>query len=218
MALRLSEVRYGALLTYSPNGRSDADIRSQGVMTLLKTDGFVQDPPVIMSQWVAQQVRERIGSLPFASLFQRSPVLVPVPSSSLMRQGTLWVPQRIATALLSAGLGRQVATCLARAQALPKAAWSAAGDRPTAQQQYDTMTVQGSLSEPGHILLIDDIVTRGATFVGAANRLADLFPNANIDAFAAMRTVSNPEEFRREYDPQLGSVRLRSDGSTLRRP
>ncbi|MDG7031901.1 MAG: phosphoribosyltransferase, partial [Nitrososphaerota archaeon] len=70
------------------------------------------------------------------------------------------------------------------------------------------MEVQGRLSEPESVLLIDDIITRGATLLGAANRLADAFPNARISAFAAMRTVSNPDEFQREYDPQMGNVRL----------
>ncbi len=218
MSLRVSELQFGSLLSYSPNGGTPKDLHSQGVMTLLKTDGFLQPPPTLMSQWIAQQVRQNINSLPFATLFQPTSVLVPVPSSSLMRTGTLWVPQRLASALASQGLGGQVASCLVRTQAVPKAALSPPRLRPTAQGHYGTLEVQGRLSEPETILLIDDIITRGATLLGAANRLADVFPHARISAFAAMRTVSNPDEFQREYDPQLGTVRLREDGSTLRRP
>jgi len=217
MSLRLSELQFGSLLSYSPNGGTPKDFHSQGVMTLLKTDSFLQPPPILMSQWVARQVRQNINSLPFATLFQPTSVLVPVPSSSLMRAGTLWVPQRIASALASQGLG-QVVSCLVRTQAVPKAALSPTRLRPTARRHYETLEVQGRLSEPESILLIDDIITRGATLLGAANRLADAFPKARISAFAAMRTVSNPDEFRREYEPQIGAVRLREDGSTLRRP
>lgn len=217
MSLRLSELQFGSLLSYSPNGGTPKDLHSQGVMTLLKTDSFLQPPPTLMSQWVAQQVRQNINSLPFANLFQPTSVLVPVPSSSLMRAGTLWVPQRLASALAGHGLG-QVVSCLVRTQAVPKAASSPARLRPTARRHYETLEVQVRLSEPETILLIDDIITRGATLLGAANRLADAFPHARISAFAAMRTVSNPDEFQREYDPQLGTVRLREDGSTLRRP
>ncbi len=217
MSLRLSELQYGSLLSYSPNGGTPKDLHSQGVMTLLKTDSFLQPPPVLMSHWVAQQVRQNINSMPFATLFQPTPVLVPVPSSSLMRAGTLWVPQRLAAALADQGLG-QVVSCLVRTQAVPKAAQSPARLRPTARRHYETLEVQGRLSEPESVLLIDDIITRGATLLGAANRLADAFPNARISAFAAMRTVSNPDEFQREYDPQMGNVRLREDGSALRRP
>lgn len=218
MSLRLFELQFGSLLSYSPNGGTPKDLHSQGVMTLLKTDGFLQTPPTLMSQWIAQQVRQGINSLPFAALFQPASVLVPVPSSSLMRAGTLWVPQRLASALVGPGLGGQVAPCLVRTQAVPKAAQSPAKTRPTARLHYDTMAVQGRISEPEAILLVDDIITRGATLLGAANRLADAFPNARISAFAAMRTVSNPDEFEREYDPQMGTVHLREDGSTLRRP
>jgi hypothetical protein len=218
MSLRLSELQFGSFLSYSPNGSSPDDVHSQGVMTLLKADGFLGSPPILMSQWVARQVRQNLNSLPFASLFQRTSVLVPVPSSSLMRAGTLWVPQRIATALASEGLGGQTVSCLVRTQAVPKAAFSPSRDRPTARRHYETLAVQGRLSEPETILMVDDIITRGATLLGAANRLAEAFPHARISAFAAMRTVSNPDEFQKEYDPRMGVVRLREDGSTLRRP
>lgn len=217
MSLRLSELQFGSLLSYSPNGTSPGDIHSQGVRSLLKADGFLQDPPILMSQWVARQVRENIGSLPFASLFQHA-LLVPIPSSSLMREGTLWVPQRLSAALNAEGLGGQTVSCLVRTEAVPKAAFSTSRDRPTARRHYETLAVQGRLLEPESILMIDDIITRGATLLGAANRLAEAFPRARISAFVAMRTVSNPDEFRREYDPQMGVVRLREDGSTLRRP
>jgi phosphoribosylpyrophosphate synthetase len=49
------------------------------------------------------------------------------------------------------------------------------------------MQVQKVLSEPSNILLVDDIITRGATLLGAASRLAEAFPKAEIRAFAVMR-------------------------------
>ena len=48
--------------------------------------------------------------------------------------------------------------------------------RPTAEQHYESISVQGILSEPEEILLVDDVVTRGVTLLGCANRLADAFP------------------------------------------
>ena len=100
----------------------------------------------------------------------------------------------------------------------PKAAASLSKDRPTSLQQYESMTVQGKLSEPEEIVVVDDIVTRGATVLGAASRLRDSFPHARIVGFAAMRTVSNPDEFEGEYSPCSGSIESQDGGGTLRRP
>ena len=80
------------------------------------------------------------------------------------------------------------------------------------------MSVTGILSKPDEIILVDDVVTRGATLLDAANRLADAFPETPIRAFAAMRTISNPEEFNELYDPCVGTIDLRESGDTLRRP
>jgi hypoxanthine phosphoribosyltransferase len=100
---------------------------------------------------------------------------------------------------------------------LRKAATSLARDRPTALQHYESLEVKKMLSDPSEILLIDDIVTRGATLLGAANSLKKAFPRAHINAFAAMRSISPPDIFREVYDPCKGIISL--DGrSTFRRP
>lgn len=219
MSLRLTELEYGSLLSYSTKGNSSAIHHSQGIMSLLKQDTPFQDPPITMSRWVAQQIVRDRSALPFSSFFQSYPILVPTPSSSLMRKGTLWVPERLANALVALGLGREVVSCLARTEAVPKSALSPRWACTTTHRHYDTIAVQGRLSQPDEILLVDDVVTRGATLLGAANRLSDAFPDARIRAFAAMRAVGNPKEFRREYDPQVGRITLRSsDGQTFRRP
>ena len=80
------------------------------------------------------------------------------------------------------------------------------------------MTVQKILDEPEEILLVDDIITRGSTLLGAANKLADAFPNTRIRAFAFMRTITNPSEFESIVKPCTGNITLREDGWPLRRP
>jgi len=52
------------------------------------------------------------------------------------------------------------------------------------------------LMAPASIVLIDDILTRGHTFLGAAWRLHEAFPETKIVAFAAMRTISKEKELR----------------------
>ena len=74
-----------------------------------------------------------------------------------------------------------------------------------------------TLSEPREILLVDDIITRGATMLGAANKLRNTFPLARIRGFAAMRTISPPDIFNQAYDPCLGVITFNGQ-DTFRRP
>nr|NIP61938.1 phosphoribosyltransferase [Nitrosopumilaceae archaeon]NIU01370.1 phosphoribosyltransferase [Nitrosopumilaceae archaeon]NIU87713.1 hypothetical protein [Nitrosopumilaceae archaeon]NIV66109.1 hypothetical protein [Nitrosopumilaceae archaeon]NIX61972.1 hypothetical protein [Nitrosopumilaceae archaeon] len=63
--------------------------------------------------------------------------------------------------------------------------------------------------------LVDDVVTRGATIIGAANRLKDVFPDATIRAFVAVRTVGS--KFSRLIDPCKDTIILQN-GETYRKP
>jgi predicted amidophosphoribosyltransferase len=215
----LPRLEYGSLLSYSSRGNSAEIIHSQDIMRKLKADGFIQSPPVLMSQWVARTILENRRTLEFASFFQANTVLVPAPKSSLMREGSLWVPERLSSALVECGLGKQVAPMLKRVKAVPKAAWSSPEERPLPLEHFESMEVQKLLSDPTEILLVDDIVTRGSTLLGAASRLAEVFPKSRIRAFAAMRTVSNPIEFVKEYQPIKGDIIYRAMvGDTIRSP
>src|SRR2546428_8487605 len=77
-------------------------------MKIIKADDFIENPPITMSEWIARNVQQRMANLPFASFFQKDTILVPVPRSSLMQPNSLWVPNRIATALVKRGLGKAV--------------------------------------------------------------------------------------------------------------
>ena len=214
----LPELQYGALLSYASHGFSAEVKRSKDIMLVLKRDGFVQDPPILMSQWVAQTIQQNRNMLAFDSFFRPNTILVPTPKSSLMKEGTLWVPHRLAIALVNCGLGKEVAQILKRVRPVSKAAWSSPEKRPLPHEHYESMEVQKSLSEPSNILLIDDIITRGSTLLGAASRLAEVFPSAHICAFAVMRAITNECDFEKVYYPIVGTIRLRTEGDTLRWP
>ncbi len=119
-----------------------------------------------------------------------------------MKPDTLWVPERIANALVRRGFGARVASFLIRVNAVPKSAFSSSNERPTPNQHFQSMAMQGSLAPPDEIVLVDDIVTRGHTPIGAANRLLEAFPSTRVRAFIAMRTISHPVSFSRVYDPK----------------
>lgn len=191
----LSEIEFGSLLAYSPRGNSTLQCRSRTVMRALKNDEYLNlgNDQILMSDYVAEGIQNNMRKLPFADYFDTKPVLVPIPNSSLNKRGTLWVPQRIATALVRHGLGSRVAECLKRVTPLRRSATSLAADRPKAEEHSDSIEVTKMLDEPREFLLVDDVVTRGATLLGAASKLADAFPNVQIRAFVAMRTISKPE-------------------------
>lgn len=215
--LHISKIEFGALLSYSPKCISEAAQRSRTAMRALKDDQFVSTPPILMSDFIGAAIRANLSNLPFAHFFEKNPILVPIPRSSLTKPGTLWVPQRLARALVSRGLGSSVEECLKRVTPLRKSATSFSADRPKAFEHYSSMEVQKMFPEPQDILLIDDIVTRGATSLGAANKLAEAFPDAHIRVFSAMRTISPPDTFIDTMAPCTGSIELRGVES-FRRP
>ena len=219
--MRITYLDFGSFLCYTPRGSSVEIDRAREVMKIIKADDFIENPPITMSEWIARNVQQRIANLPFASFFQKDTILVPVPRSSLMQPNSLWVPNRIATALVKRGLGKAVVAHLARKTPVRKAAWSKPSERPKVKEHFETMSVQGSISEPppDQILLVDDIITRGATLLGAANRLAEVLPTARIRAFVGMATISDSSDFVALFKPLIGRVQYRPQTEdTIRRP
>ena len=222
--MQLTQIEFGSLLSYCPRGDSEPILRAREVRNVLKADGFVNNSsgsgqPISMSEWVAHTMSQFRTRLPFSGFFAADSILVPTPSSSLLQPDSLWVPERVANALVKYGFGKEVVSCLKRTSAVRKAAYSRAEDRTKPVEHYQSMGVQGSLNSANEIVLVDDIVTRGATLLGAANRLHDVFPAAKIRAFAVMRTISDPSEFRAFYDPRIGTITYREEqGDTIRRP
>lgn len=213
--MHLSTIEFGSLLSYSPRGNSDSQCRSRTITMALKNDQYVQlgSNQILMSDYIAQNLKTEMTNLPFVNYFKMNPILVPIPNSSFNKSGTLWVPQRIANALFKKGLGTKVVECLKRIKPLQKSATSLAANRPKASAHFDSLEVKKILFEPQEILLIDDVVTRGATLLGAANKLLEAYPDANIRAFAAIRTISTPENFTKIYDPCIGTITLRGEGT-----
>jgi hypothetical protein len=219
--VRITSLDFGSLLCYCPRPSSSAMQDAYQVMLAIKQDPFGGDPPILMSERIARAVQENLPSLPFAYFFQPETTLVPVPKSSLMLRDTLWVPLRIATALAKRGVGSQVDPCLARVTAVRKAASSRASERPKPKDHFASLSVQRRISgpPPKEILLVDDIITRGSTLLGAANRLAEAFPQTRIRAFGAMTTISDPTDFVSLSKPLIGSIQYRpSKEDTIRTP
>ena len=214
-ALR-SELPYAALLTYSPRGTSPISLRSQFFCYRIKSDGVIDDPPVraieraieALSNDACADVREFLGT---------GATLIPCPPSAPFpprQKPALWVPLRICEALRGAGFGSRILPCLRRVEAVPKSAFAAPGERPSPSRHMSTMTVESTLDPPDMITVVDDVVTKGATLLGAASLLARAFPNAEIRAFALVRTQGYVKDIERILDPVVGRIsRTRNRGA-----
>ncbi len=209
-----TEVEFGSLLTYTPRGTSEKAREAITTMTYLKGDK-VTDSNILMSEYLARMIKKDIHKFPFADYFNSKTILIPAPKGSLCKSGTLWVPKQLTTALVKNGLGRSSEPCLERIKPVSKSSGQQDGSkRPTALQHYKSMNIQKLLFEPEDIILLDDVITRGATIMGGVNRLREAFPNSKIRAFT-MRVISNVKDFVDVKEPCIGKITM--DGKYTRR-
>ena len=206
--MNISKVEFGSLLTYTPRGDSEKAKGAKTAMINLKNDNVLSSG-ILTSEYIVQAMAREINTFPFADYFNSNAVLVPAPKSSLLKPDTLWVPQRITTALIRNGLGKSSEACLERVTAVARSSGQTVGaNRPKALKHYESMRVKELLFKPKEIVLVDDVITRGATILGGVNRLSEAFPDAKIRAFAMMRTISNAEEFSDVEDPCIGTITM----------
>ena len=212
--MKISKVEFGSLLTYSPRGDSKKAKEAKAAMINLKNDNVLSSG-ILTSEYIVQAMKKEIDTFPFVDYFNSNTILIPAPKSSLLKPGTLWVPQRITTALINNGLGKSSEACLERITALPRSSGQRIGaNRPKAFQHYESMRVKELLFEPKKIVLVDDVITRGATILGGVNRLSEAFPDAKIRAFAMMRTMSDPDEFSDVEDPCVGTITMYEENTS----
>lgn len=210
----LSEIRFFSFLSYTPGVHEVDLMRSLKYDKRIRVaDGVEQDTTEILVQWLPENISDNVLS----DIFPQSAVLVPVPPSSKIVAGGLWVPFRIANAIIRKGYGRRVGVLLNREYSVRKSATSA--NRPTAQELYDSLSLSRlELDDYSRIVLVDDVITRGANSLAAVSRLHEAFPDSDISCFAMLRTISNRYEFVHKIAPVFGTVSLRYDGQTFRRP
>lgn len=139
-------------------------------------------------------------------MFERQAVLVPVPGSSVL-SGKAWAAERLAFALQGIGFGVSVWTGAYRRFPVRKSATALNGHRPSVQLHYDSFGLRASSHYPEKIVLVDDVITKGRTILALAMRVHEELPNADIRAFALVRTMGLIADVSRLVDPCHGVVR-----------
>ena len=91
------------------------------------------------------------------------------------------------------------------------------GTRPP-PDHYASITIRAPRSRayPSRITLVDDVITRGSSFVGIAPRIQEAYPDATVQCFALVRTISTGD-VDVIFAPTVGTITYR-DGLLMRQP
>ena len=92
------------------------------------------------------------------------------------------------------------------------------GNRPSVKTHYDSISVRDELLKPSKILLVDDIVTKGCTLLACASRVQEVFPEADVRAFAMIRTMGLVPDIQKTKDPCVGLIIARPGHDADRAP
>jgi len=154
-----------------------------------------------------RQALERMGELLdelveneiLSGAFADSCVLVPIPGHAPLVKGGLWVARELCDVLREKGYGTGVVEALERTAAVPRSSVISTGeDRPSPERHAESLDAHHALELGSRVMLVDDVVTRGATFLGAARRLRKIIPAAEISGFAFFATGEDSIEGREE--------------------
>jgi predicted amidophosphoribosyltransferase len=210
----MNQVTFASCYVYSPGGNCAMSEQSRLLCTLLKAGNgcYIEK----YAKRVARQTQEFAE---LRSFFEPDDVLVPVPGSDPRRAGAQSVTTHLTRALIDQGLGCRAWPGLRRARAVRKSATARTAHRPTVAAHYDSFAIDLALDTlcPAHIVLIDDVVTKGRTLLAAASRLSEACPHSRIRAFALLRTMGLIPEVNRLLEPCVGEITWRN-GDAYRNP
>jgi predicted amidophosphoribosyltransferase len=195
-------LQFAACYAYSPKGDSEVSERSRQLCARVKNGSTKW-----LRSYVASVHQEVTRKRQFSGFFNEHTLLVPIPISPTATRTSFWVARRLALTLQEAGLAEEVWTGLRRVSSVERSASAWMWERPTVQQHYRSFAVIPAPRPPTAIVLVDDVITKGRTLVAAAMRLHEAFPNADIRAFALVRTMGLILDVERLFDPCEGVIR-----------
>ena len=207
-----SELLFGSFFVYPSPVRTPADRKAKDLVLGLKQNRVIKQGALV--ELLADGIVARLPDLPFRDFFDGRAVLVPIPTSKLQRPDSVWPSHSIAEAFVARHLAAAVVLCLERAKPIRKSAFCKGDERPSPREQYDSMRLSLALPDVSSVVLVDDVVTRGAHLSGAAARLLEAFPHIQVRGFAVARTKALEEHV---VEPCVGKIITPPDGMTVSR-
>lgn len=215
MPSRPSSLPFASFLVYPSPGSSANLANYKRAVISIKEDRFSTE---LNTPWVDYAVdslaKHRAGEPPLDTYFAGGAVLVPLPRSGLLQKNAHWPAKRISEALVAHGIGNRVETMLVRETAIRKSAGSAS--RPSPQEHYNSLAPAIPIQSDS-IILVDDVITRGSTALGAAWRVLEAMPAATVKVFAMARTLADSKvgEFT---DIVAGTIEQQGENFLVREP
>jgi hypothetical protein len=197
----LRSVAFAACYIYSPRAGGIVSECARRLCARLKSSD-----PAWLPGYVGALYEQVIRREEFVGLFGGEAVLVPVPGS-VPAAGAHWAAERLATALHGIGLGKSVWEGVERRFAVRKSATARNAERPTVRQHYESLSIARSPAAHERLVLVEDVITKGRTILAAAMRLHEAFPNADVRAFALVRTMGFLPRVTQPLQPCQGYVR-----------
>lgn len=194
-------VPFASCYVYSPAGDSAICARSRLLRALLK-----EGDSHFMIKYAARVRQQLEPASLLAGFFLTGDVLVPVPRSA-PKMGGIWPAAELARALVQEGVGSAMWTGLHRVRAVHKSATALRGRRPSVARHYDSFRLEPTQLRPEGVVLIDDVITKGRTFLAAAARVREALPDAQIRAFALLRTAGFIARIHNVLEPCRGEIR-----------
>jgi hypothetical protein len=210
------DLPFGSYLVYpSPPQTTDAEQKAKSHVIGLKNDSAQSpDARYTLIGYTLRRLAQAVPGSVLSQLLNGELTLVPMPRRGILQKNSVWAPLTIAEVMVSLRLGADVMPIVRRTVASPKSAFADPARRPEPLDHYNSMAVDRPLLLPRRILLVDDVVTRGATFSGAAARLLEVDPHLEIHAFGVARAHT---PFVTAVDPCLGSIVTDPNGLHCRR-
>jgi predicted amidophosphoribosyltransferase len=200
----IERIAFASCYVYSPAGDSAICARSRLLRALLK-EGDAR----FMIKYAVRIRRQMEPPARLAGFFRSGDVLVPVPRSAPKVGGT-WAAAELARALVQEGVGSATWPGLRRISAVRKSATSAKGGRPSVARHFDSFRLEPLEFRPERVVLIDDVITKGRTLLAAAARVREALPDAQIRAFALLRTLGLITDIKNLFEPCRGEIRWRA--------
>jgi predicted amidophosphoribosyltransferase len=207
----IERIAFASCYVYSPAGASAICARSRLLRALLK-EGDAR----FMIKYAARVRQQSQKASQLAGFFLSGDLLVPVPRSA-PRVGGTWVAAELARALVREGVGAATWPGLHRVCAVPKSATASKHCRPTVTGHYESFRLDALQFAPASVVLIDDVITKGRTMLAAAARVREALPDAQIRAFALLRTLGSIPDLKSLLEPCRGVIRWRN-GDAQRTP
>ena len=207
------DIQFATMLEFATRGTNDVAQKSRQIAGNLKAGNAKVIERIIYH--IDQLAEEH----PIKRMFRGNPVLVPAPRSAPMVDDGLWPTKILCNHFIEARLGGSIQEFVVRKYKVPKSSsFSSADERPSCNTHYESLSVVTPEAFIEKIIVVDDIFTLGRTSCACVRRLKEIYPDADIFVFAAMRTRGFVKQLEHIVQPSYNTMTYTSEFDKVRLP